>query len=97
MGLIANRVLARTGAVEKIELPSGGAVYQIDQTQRNIHVTFEALAVFVAAPALTYIAYKNRRTLPLWQQGMLYGVAGASLAVDGWLLYQYLRRRNGNP
>jgi hypothetical protein len=96
MGLCAEKAMARTGAVTELVSANGETVYQIDERQRNIHVTFEALAVFVAAPALTYIAYKNRNTLPLWQQGMLYGVAGASLAVDGWLLYQYLRKRNGS-
>jgi hypothetical protein len=97
MGLCAQKAMARTGAVTELVAADGSAVYQIDQRQRDIHVTFEALAVFVAAPALTYIAYKNRSTLPVWQQAMLYSVAGASLAVDGWLLYQYLKNRNGNP
>jgi hypothetical protein len=95
MGAIANRVLERaaaTGAVREITASDGSREYIIPRAQRNLHITFEALAVFVAAPALSYIAYTNRKTLPAWQQGALYSIAGLSLAVDGYLLVQYMRK-----
>lgn len=94
MGAIAHRVsLRRTGAVTEVIAADGKKQYIIPRAQRNLHIAFEALAVFVAAPALSYIAYTNRKTLPTWQQGALYSIAGLSLAVDGWLLVQYARSK----
>lgn len=78
----------RAGAVR--ELPTGETV--ISPTQRNIHVFFEGLAVFVAAPACVYIAATNK-TLPEWQRYFLYTMAGVTVAVDGGLLLSYMSKK----
>lgn len=78
----------KAGAVR--ELPSGEVA--ISKTQRNVHVFFESLAVFVAAPLCITIAATNK-TMPQWQRGFLYTMAGVTLAVDGGLLLSYMRSK----
>lgn len=94
MGVIADRVRAKvaTGAVTEVVRADGQTEYLIPRAQRNIHVTFEALAVFVAAPALFYIAATNKQ-MPAWQRGALAAIGGASVIVDGYLLVQYARSK----
>lgn len=76
----------RTGAVREI-----GDEVCISKSQRDVHVFFEAAAVFVAAPALMYIG----ATTPMepWKRNSLYALAAASLAVDGGLLLSYLKNK----
>jgi len=76
--------LARTGAVEP-------EVYTITPAQRNVHVTFEALAVFVGAPCLGYLALSPR--LKPWERTGLAGMTLATLLVDGGLLYAYMKKK----
>ena len=81
----------RVGAVR--ELPTGEVA--ISKIQRNVHVTFEALAVFVAAPACFYIAATNKG-LPDWQRAFLTALGATTLIVDGGLLISYMnKKKNG--
>lgn len=77
----------RTGMVR--ELPTGEIA--ISKRQRDVHVTFEALAVVVAAPFSIWLA--TQKTLPDWAR-MLSGTIGvATLIVDGGLLLSYIRKQ----
>lgn len=78
--------MVRTGAVREV-----GNEVCISKTQRNVHVTFEALAVFAAVPFLLYLAQKPG--LKDWEKYGLYGMAGATLIVDGGLLLSYMRKK----
>jgi hypothetical protein len=68
-------------------------VYTITPTQRNVHVTFEALAVFVAVPFTAYLAFSPR--LKPWERTGLAAMTLATLVVDGGLLYSYLKKKKG--
>lgn len=87
--MVERKPVIRAGAVQT--LPSGEVI--ISKRQRDVHVFFEALAVFVAAPVCVAIAYRNP-LLPSWQKGFLYTMAGVTLAVDGGLLLSYAREKN---
>lgn len=89
--MLSNYRKIKVGAIR--ELPSGEIA--ISKMQRNVHVTFEALAVFVAAPACFYIAATNRQ-MPEWQRGFLAALGVTTLVVDGGLLLSYMnKRKNG--
>lgn len=77
----------KAGAVRN--LPTGEVA--ISKTQRNVHVFFEGLAVFVAAPVC--IAIASNKQLPEWQRGFLYTMAGVTLVVDGGLLLSYMKQK----
>jgi hypothetical protein len=74
----------RTAAIEP-------EVYTITSAQRNVHVTFETLAVFVGAPFLGYLALSTR--LKPWERGGLAAMTLATLVVDGGLLYAYMKKK----
>lgn len=78
----------RTAAVQT--LPNGDIA--ISKVQRNVHVTSEAVAVFVVAPLTAYIAYSTPMMQP-WAKTFLYTVAAGTLIIDGGLLFSYSRER----
>ncbi len=89
-----HRALVATGVIgsDVRELPSGE--YAISKAQRNVHVTFEALAVFVSVPFLGYLALsKKDKPLEDWERFGLGAMAITTLAVDGALLVQWMRQR----
>lgn len=57
-------------------------------TQRDVHIISEAAALLVAAPFLFYVGATSKRR-GVRQFATALGVA--TVAIDGWLLYQYLR------
>lgn len=60
-------------------------------TEKNLalHVFGEFLAIGLVAPFLTYVA--TRRELPRWTRLGSGLIAASTFAVDGYLLFQYLR------
>ena len=63
----------------------------ISRALRQVHVTFEALAVVVAAPFMFYLA--TRKELPDWARVVSGTIGVATVIVDGGLLVSYLRKR----
>lgn len=87
MKLLSNqKKTISTGAVREI-----GDEICISKSQRNVHVTFEAMAVFAAAPFLIYMG--SKKNLYPWERYALYTMAGVTLVVDGGLLLSYMRKK----
>jgi hypothetical protein len=59
----------------------------IDDSQRRLHVTSEAIAVAFVTPFMLYLAWQ--RALPAWARAVSFGIAVGTLAVDGSLLWRY--------
>lgn len=64
----------------------------VSPEQRWIHVVTEALAVVVVAPALAYVATRDR-PLNRVEKGVLWAVVLGTLVVDGWLVYRFVSGR----
>lgn len=62
----------------------------IDDDQRAMHVTSEAIAVAFVAPFMLYLAWQKE--LPTWARAVSFGIGVGTLAVDGALLVKYLRK-----
>ena len=79
----------RTAAVEA--LAGGKNPICITKAQRNVHVFFEALAVFLVAPFNFWLA--SRPELPKPARTACAVVGATTLVVDGGLLLQYLKQK----
>lgn len=66
--------------------------YCIPARRRNVHVLFETIAVVGVAPWIYYLS-RQKRPLTLAERRSLAALAAATLAVDGWLLWQYSQAR----
>lgn len=53
----------------------------------------EAFAVLAVVPGLAYVATRDRE-LTSSEKGLLWGLAAATLLVDGWLLYRFVLGRS---
>ena len=62
----------------------------ITESQRNLHVTTEALALAVVAPFMFYLS--AQRELPTWARAASFGIGAGTLVIDGALLWSYLRQ-----
>lgn len=62
----------------------------IDEEQRSLHVTSEAIAVAFVVPFMFYIAWQ--KSLPAWARAVSFGIGVGTIAVDGSLLVKYLRK-----
>jgi hypothetical protein len=60
--------------------------------QKQLHVAAEIAALTVVAPVTAYIAATNP-DMKRWQRLFLYAVAAGTIAVDGYLLVQWLNGR----
>jgi hypothetical protein len=63
----------------------------ISDDQRTVHVTAEAVAVFVAAPFSIWLAFQKK--LPPWARALSGAIGIGTLIIDGGLLYKYLSER----
>lgn len=61
------------------------------EKHRTLHITTELLAVAVTVPAALALA-KSKGPLTAKQRRNLRVYAAATLAVDGYLLYQWLKK-----
>lgn len=61
----------------------------ISENQKKLHVTTEALAVFVAAPFTAWLALKPRDTIEPWERTGLAVLTVGTLLVDGGLLLKW--------
>lgn len=66
----------------------------VSKERKQLHVASELVALTAVAPVTAYIAATNPQ-LPRWQRWFLYAVAAGTLAVDGYLLAQWLDGRDG--
>ncbi len=62
----------------------------IDDDQRQLHVTSEAIAVTLVAPFMFYLAWQ--KGLPAWARAVSFGIGVGTVLVDGKLLLDYLRK-----
>ena len=61
----------------------------ITDDQRELHVASEAVAVFAVTPFMFWLA--AQKSLPDWARGASLVIGAGTLAVDGYLLWQYAR------
>jgi hypothetical protein len=64
----------------------------IEDEQRELHVTSEAIAVVFVVPFMFYLALQKE--LPAWARAVSFGLGVGTLAVDGTLLLKYLRAKS---
>ena len=71
----------------------GPAYFGVDvpEQQRILHIASEAGAVGVAAP---FLWWASNQTQDARARAGLRALALATLAIDGWLLWQWLEREN---
>lgn len=86
--MIAERAAVRVGHTATADHVT------ISKAQRDVHVTFEALAVVVAAPFSFWLA--TRKELPDWARVLSGTIGAATLVVDGGLLLSYLKERKAS-
>jgi len=64
----------------------------ITETQRRVHVGAETVALVAVTPFLLWVATRDR-PLTRTEKVLLGTVVIGTVAVDGWLLYRFTRRR----
>ena len=60
--------------------------------QKKLHMSTEAIALGLVAPALVFIA-KNNPQLPARQRQFLVATAIGTLAVDGYFLWKWMQEQ----
>jgi hypothetical protein len=68
------------------------ANHLVPREQKQLHVAAEVAALTVVAPVTAYIALTSPE-MKRWQRAFLLAVAAGTLAIDGYLLVQWLNGR----
>jgi hypothetical protein len=66
---------------------------EISRTQRDLHVAAETIAVVVAAPFSIWLALQQKYPLPQWARILSGTIGVGTLAIDGGLLFQFLKKK----